>query len=80
MNLFLEINNAFVDTPRELRICSQLLIDFLAAGVKNILRSLFPFPTPRIISFPTWSRFRLANSDRRRAQFRKIVMMQWSLG
>ncbi len=48
--LFLEINSALVFTFNVLRICNQVLIDFLAAGVKKILRSLLPLATTLNIS------------------------------
>jgi len=53
---------------------------FLAAGVKKILRSLLPLPITVRTSLLTWSTFKLASSDSRNAQLRKIVRMQWSLG
>ena len=51
--LFLEIKSALEFTFKVLRICNQLLIDFLAAGVKKILRSLLPFPITLNTSQPT---------------------------
>ena len=74
--LFLDINNALEVIFMELLICNQLLIDFLAAGVRKILRSLLPLPTTDKISLFTWSRFKLASSDNLNAQFRKIVIIQ----
>lgn len=37
----------------EFLICSQLLIAFLAAGVRKVLRSLLPLPTTDKISLFT---------------------------
>lgn len=67
--LFLDINNALVVTLRELLICNQLLIDFLAAGARKILRSLLHLPTTDKIALLTWSMFKLASSDNLNAQF-----------
>jgi len=74
-----EINKALVVTLQEFLICNQLLIDLLTAGVKKILRSLFPLPMTLMTSLSTWSRLRLASSDKRKAQFKKIVIIQYDL-
>jgi hypothetical protein len=73
---FLEMNRALVFTLSMFLICIQELIDFLAAGVKKILRSLLPLPITVNTSLLTWSMFKLASSDNRKAQLRKMVIMQ----
>lgn len=60
----------------EFLICIQLLIAFLAAGVRKILRSLLTLTTIDKMSLSTLSIFKLASSDNLNAQFRKIVIMQ----
>lgn len=51
--LFLDINKALSEILIEFLMCSQLLIAFLAAGVRKILRSLLPLPTTDKISLFT---------------------------
>lgn len=41
--LFLEIKSALELIFKVFQICNQLLIDFFAAGVRKILRSLLPY-------------------------------------
>ena len=77
--LFRDINKAFVFIFRVFLTCNHLLIDFFAAGVRKILRSLFPLPIIVRMSLLIWSVLRLANSDSLNAQLRKIVIIQWSL-
>jgi hypothetical protein len=70
--------SAFALTVIEFRTESHLVIDCLTAGVIKILRSLLPFPIMDKISEVTSSIFNDSSSDNRKAQFRKIVIIQFS--
>jgi len=74
--LFLEINKAFVGTFMDFLTIKKSERDFFAAGVRRILRSLFPLPITDKISELTCSTFKLASSEILSAQFKKIVIIQ----